>query len=533
MNNFIPLLLIFIPIITAVLIYLFHYKVGYVLIYLSQALLAILIIRYYYFLNGVDFQHSIVIGGWSKQVGIELMNNRLSYSFLVLAIFMWWMIILYSFDKRRKDSRFYFFLLFLEGTFLGLIQSNDLFNLYVLLEISTIISTILIVYKKDGHSVRSGIFYLLFNSIGITFFLIGILLLYNITGTLNMSLIASQMDGIRGQVTTKFAFIFIMASACVKSALFPLFNWLPKAHGAAPTSISALLSGLIVKSGMYIFIRMNQLFVYEDFYDFFFVLGALTALIGVLFALSQKDLKQILAYHTISQMGIILMGISAFDQNDSIGGLLHIFNHALFKSILFLGVGIIIRHYHKRRVTEIRGVFKTLPLISIMLIIGMLAITGAPFFNGFVSKSIIKYGFKTSQIKGVIFSLINIGTATSFVKLSQIFFGKSDIKAANSHNENLPLFILALMIILLGNYYIPLGTGFFGVDLSYVSVLNLSNWINYLTTLGIGYLLYRYVIDKDPPFIKRLRHTLLTFETSNYLLITFIFSMVIWMFVIV
>jgi multicomponent Na+:H+ antiporter subunit D len=530
MNNLIPLGFIFIPIIAAILIYLFHYRIGYFLIFLSQFLLTGLIIAYYALLSEMDFEHRIVIGGWSSEIGIELMNNRLSFSFLVLAIFMWWMIILYSFDKRRKDSRFYFFLLFLQGTFLALIQTNDLFNLYVLLEISTIIATILIVYKKDGHSVRSGIFYLLFNSIGITFFLVGILLLYNITGTLNMSLIASQMDGIRDEIATKFAFIFIIASACVKSALFPLFNWLPKAHGAAPSSISALLSGLIVKSGMYVFIRMTHLFSYENFYDFFFVLGALTALIGVLFALSQKDLKQILAYHTISQMGIILMGISAFDQSYAIGGLLHIFNHALFKSILFLGVGIIIRHYHKRRVTEIRGVFKTLPIISIMLIIGMLAITGAPFFNGFISKSVIKYGLKTSQIKGIIFNIINIGTATSFVKLSQIFFGKSDVKATHSYNEHLALLLLALGILFMGNYYIPIGTGFFGVDLSYISILNVHNWINYLSTLGIGYCFYRFVIVKDPPFIKKIRHTMISFETSNYLLITFIFTMFIWMF---
>jgi multicomponent Na+:H+ antiporter subunit D len=526
--EFIPIYLIFIPIVAAMIIYLFNNKYVNYIIFVAQTIMTFLAVIYYKVYDGLVVDKMIVLGGWDKRVGIALKSDSLSMSFIFLSIFIWWIVIIYCWDKRKTDFKFLFFLMFLQGTFLGLLQTNDLFNLFIFIEITTIISTILIIYKKDGYSVRAGFYYLLLNSTGMIFYLLGLILIYNISGTLNMEATSHKISLLTDTYPVKMAYIFIMSAIGVKSAFFPVYNWLPKAHGAAPSSISALLSGLLVKSGVYAFIRLNQMFKMESFYHFFFFLGFFTAISGIIFALSQKDIKQILAFHTISQIGIILMGISSIDEKTYVGGLMHIFNHAMFKSLLFMGAGIIINTYGIRRITDIRGVFKKLPYTSIFMIIGMLSITGAPLFNGFVSKTVIKYGVKGSNIKSTMLFIINLGTSISFIKLSQIFFGSSRIKRSRNTNGNLAMFLLAVMCIMLGNYFIPITKGFFGVDLSYVKVMDIGNWINYIMTLGIGYIVYKKIIAKDYSIIKKIRHINISFGTTNFLLVMFIFIMILW-----
>lgn len=526
--EFIPIYLIFVPIICSMILYLIPNKSINYIVFIAQSIITILSLKYYNIYNGLYEAQTILLGGWDERIGIALKNDYISMAFIFLSIFIWWIVILYSWNKRQEDRKFFFFLMFLEGAFLGLLQTNDLFNLFVFIEIVTILSTILIIYKKDGHSVRSGLYYLLFNGTGMIFYLLGLILIYNASGTLNMDIVSQNIAPIRDASFIKLGYIFIMAAIGVKSAFFPVYNWLPKAHGAAPSAISALLSGLLVKSGLYAFIRLNSMFRITSFYNFFFILGFCTALSGVIFALSQKDIKQILAFHTISQIGIMLMGLSTPESKIYIGGLMHIFNHAMFKSLLFLGAGVIINTYSIRRVTEIRGVFKRLPFISICMIIGMLSITGAPLFNGFISKTIIKYGIQESNIKTIMLFIINLGTSISFIKLSQIFFGKSDSQRSKNINVFSSILLLATMCIVLGVYYGPITMQLFGVDISYITVLKIDNFITYIVTLLIGYIVYKKIISKDHDIIKKIRHMNISFGATNFLLITFIFIMMLW-----
>jgi len=526
--DFIPIYLIFLPIICSMLIYLLHNKYVNYLVFLIQAAITILAVAYYHFYNGLIGSHILLIGKWNKTIGIALKNDQLSMSFVFLSIFIWWIVLIYCWDKRGGDSKFLFFLIFLEGIFLGLLQTNDLFNLFVFIEITTIISSILILYKKDGYSVRAGLYYLLFNSIGMLFYLMGLIIVYNALGTLNMDILSEKVISIKETNFFILGYIFMMAAIGVKSAFFPVYNWLPKAHSAAPSSISALLSGLLVKSGLYVFIRLNDVFQITSYTRFFFFLGFFTAISGIVFALSQKDIKQILAFHTISQIGIMMMGLNSINKSTYIGGLMHIFNHAIFKSLLFMGAGVIINTYGIRRITDIRGVFKRLPVTSVLMIIGMLSITGSPFFNGFVSKTIIKYGVKTSYIETIMLYIINLGTSISFIKLSQIFLGEYRGKRTRNVNTSFSMFLLALMCIILGNYFIPITRVFWGIDISYVETMKISNWINYITTLALGYIVYKKFISKDYKIIKKIRHTNISFATTNYLLILFIFIMILW-----
>ncbi|SHJ82766.1 complex I subunit 5 family protein [Paramaledivibacter caminithermalis] len=525
---FIPIYLIFIPIIASMLVYLLHNKYVNYIIFAAQFFVTLLALKYYSIYNGLTKAQILSLGNWEKNIGIVLKNDQLSIAFIFLSIFIWWIILIYCWNKRKNDFKFLFFLMFLEGCFLGLLQTNDLFNLFVFIEIITIISTILILYKKDGYSVRAGLYYLLFNSTGMLFYLLGLILIYNVSGTLNIDITAQKISVIKDTNFIKLGYIFIMAAIGVKSAFFPVFNWLPKAHGAAPSSISALLSGLLVKSGLYAFIRLNDMFKIKGFEDFFFFLGFLTAICGIIFALSQKDIKQILAFHTISQIGMILIGISSSDSKIYIGGLMHIFNHAIFKSLLFLGAGAIINSYGIRRITEIRGVFKRLPFISICMIIGMLSITGAPLFNGFVSKTIIKYGIGKSSTKILMLFIINLGTSISFIKLSQIFWGTSARENHKNINVYSSMLLLTIMCIVLGIYYKPIIMILFGVNISYIHVFKIKNFISYIFTLSAGYIIYRKAIRKDHEIIQYIRHINISFGATNFLLITFVFIMILW-----
>src|SRR6056297_3715009 len=351
--DFAPIYLIFIPVVASIFVYLTNDNYSNAVAFMGQAVISVIAVRYFQLQNGFEHAHSVILGGWSPVIGIVLRNDRISIVFVFLTILIWWSVMLYSWKSRGKDSQFMFFLMFLEGIYLGMLQTNDMFSIFVFIELITIVSAVLILYKKDGESVRAGLYYLIFNSMGILFYLVGMAMLYNAFGTLNIELLTDRIAEVNNVNFISTAYIFIMAAVGVKSAFFPVFNWLPKAHSAAPSSISALLSGLLVKSGLYVFIRLSDIFQITTFNRFFFIIGFFTALSGIIFALSQKDIKQILAFHTISQIGIIMMGLNSVNESTYIGGLIHIFNHAMFKSLLFMGAGVIINTYGIRRITDI------------------------------------------------------------------------------------------------------------------------------------------------------------------------------------
>ena len=528
--DFAPIYLILIPVVASIFVYLTNDNYSNSVAFVGQAAISIVAVKYFHLQDGFVHTHSIILGGWSPVIGIALRNDKVSIVFVFLTILLWWSVMLYVWKNRGKDSQFMFFLMFLEGIYLGLIQSNDMFNIFIFIEVITIVSAILIMYKKDGESVRAGLYYLIFNSMGIMFYLVGMAMLYNAYGTLNIDLLTQRIAKINNVGFISTAYIFIMASVGVKSAFFPVFNWLPKAHSAAPSSISALLSGLLVKSGLYVFIRMNDMFAYEGLDRFFLLLGFFTALSGVFFALSQKDIKRILAFHTVSQVGIIMIGLNALDPSKQIGGILHIINHAFFKSLLFMGAGAIIHVYRKRNVKEIRGVFRKMPFVSIVMIVGMLSITGTPFFNGFISKTIIKEGFKESALAGMGLRIVNIGTMVSFIKLSQIFFGKD--KSEMAPMDNLPaklgMLFPALFCIALGIFHVPLTSYFFDIDIANINPMSIKPWITYGVNATIGFIVYYTIVVKDFKVIRRVRRFNISFSNSNYLLILYIVLMMIF-----
>lgn len=529
--QFIPVLLIFIPIVTALIVYLFKNKHINYLTLVAQAAMSILAVLYFLHFRHDMSQTLFVFGEWDALIGISMDNDMLSMSFVFLTIFAWWMVLLYVFDTKDTHHNFLFFLMFLQGVFLGFIQTNDLFNMFVFLELTTIIVAILIAFKKSGSSFRAGLYYLLLNTSGVLMFLIGIIMLYFVFGTININEIQSQMSLYGDQTIVRFAIILMLAGVSVKSAFFPVFTWLPKAHGAAQSAISALLSGLVVKGGLYLFIRINLMAQDANLNvtDFFFYIGAIGAILGGVFAFSQTSIKQLLAYSTVSQIGLIVMGISYYEANLFYGGVFHIFNHALAKMILFFGAGIIIKVYRTKTLSEIRGVFKVMPVLSVVMIIAMLSITGMPLLGGYASKSIIKYGLEVNPVRYYILYVMNISTAIIMLRLGRIFIGPKLVSyPMRKVLQSAVVIILAVTLILFGLFYTPVLHYLFEVDFSYVSVFRFQALFEYLQAMAIALLIYFIFVYKEKSFIVRVRNLSLSFETANIIFIGYVVSMTIF-----
>jgi len=455
-----------------------------------------------------------------------------------MAVIIWWVVLIYAWHQKKNDFKFLFFLMFLQGCFTGFVQVNDFFSLFVLIEIITIISAILILYKKDGISVKAGLYYLLFNSFGMMIYLIGLALLYVKVGTLNISeigIIISNSDSMYDNysiIQVSFACFFV--AMCVKAALFPVYDWLPRAHTAAPAYISALLSGLLVKTGVYGLLRVLETFDYHDIYSFMFYLGFFTAISGIIFAVSQKDIKAILAFHTISQIGLIIMSLSAATTVGLIGGYLHIFNHFLFKSLLFLGAGIIINEYGVRRVTEIKGIGRAHPFLTLCMVIAILSITGAPFFIGFISKSMMKLSM-TGSMQTYMMQLVSLGTIISFLKFSKIFFGEPGYTKRINRGQVFGVAILAVLCVVTYFVELDLIKGFLSINglamqdqmnshVKYVVKLTTDSrqMLLYIGMVMLGYILYRVVIRPKAKIWHYVRHFRMRFQNAIISILLFL-----------
>lgn len=433
----------------------------------------------------------------SGLLGIGLVSDRVSSLLIVTTALLFFVFGIYMRNKKGHDNLLHCLFLIIEGTIIILFMSIDLFNIFVLLEVSTIICGILIMYMRDKRSVYDGLIYIMLNTVGIIFYLLGVGFMYKIFGNLDIPTISSQIAGVpKKELVLPFA--FLMCGLSIKSALFPVYLWLPKAHGTpgAPSIVSAMLSGIFVKSSLFILIRLSIIFqLVFPINKLLLVIGVITAISGFLFAILSKDLKLILAYHTISQIGLILIGATSNHAIAYSGSILHIINHALFKSLLFLSIGTIDYMYKTRKITSVRGVMKRSPIVGISLIVGVLGITGAPFFNGSISKYLISSGYN-STVMQYIMELINFGTIVSFVKLSSILFGKSTEKDNSDANDKAALIMISLAVFLSGVFGFRLHEVLTGtlIHMSLISLLEKSLiWFIYV---ALAIALFRFVLPK-------------------------------------
>jgi hydrogenase-4 component F len=275
---------------------------------------------------------------------------------------------------------------------------NNLGMLWVAVEMTTLISAFLVGFYNKKESVEAAWKYIIICSVGIIFALLGTILFYyafSLSGgakSLNwtdMAASAARMD----KNILKLAFIFILVGYGTKAGLAPMHTWLPDAHSQAVAPISALLSGVLLKTALYAILRFGIIVIkgvgFAYFAHLMILLGVISLIVASGFILVQKDVKRLLAYSSIEHIGIISIGFGVGTPLAMVGALLHVFNHAVTKSFMFFGAGNVVSMYGKHNMNAIRGVLKVLPFTGSMMLAGVFALTGFPPFSVFVSEIMI------------------------------------------------------------------------------------------------------------------------------------------------
>ena len=493
-------LLILVPILFGIIIFLAPEKLKALLGIFGQSIQLLLSIVCFILCR--QEKMTVSLGGWNPPVGIMLVGDSMSSVLVMLISFLFLSFIIYNFHRHYADRLFFILFMTLQGLLIGIFLLDDLFSIFVLVEVATMVVSLLIMFKRDSQSMYDGLIYLLINTFSMTFFLFGLALLYKQLGTFSISHIAQIIPTIENIRPLYLPYAMLMTSVCLKSALMPLFSWLPKAHGtpSAPSIVSAVLSALYVKGGVYLFIRLSAAFRVIDASSFFLICGVITAIVGFVFSLSQKDIKLILSYHTVSQLGFIMLAINMNSDTALWGGIYHIVSHALFKSVLFLCAGVIVETYGTRDVYSIKGVFQRMPLVSIACICAILGITGAPLFNGSISKYLIFHASGDLWIQ-ILLLFINLGTLLSFVKFFEIFKREKGAKRVKiSLNRQIVLIVLGILCLLggiFGGFTIKF---LFGIDVHIEAGEYIQKSAIYIVTLIIALIIYVSGLTKTRAF---------------------------------
>ncbi len=454
----------------------------------------------------------VLLGAEDIILGISLTADKTTFILIALSIILFGLCFVYSINDTFFSREFAMLFLILQGLLCGVFLSDDLFNIYVLLEVATVVVAILIMFKREARSIYDGMIYLLSQVVCMVFYLFGVGYMYKVFGVLSIEQISLVISEVPKQELI-MPFAFMMTGICLKSAFFPLFSWLPRAHGtpSAPSIVSAILSGLYVKNGIYLFFVMFNLFSpVLDIADYFAVIASITAICGFVMAIVQTDFKLVLAFHTISQIGLIALGFCMDSEMAKTGAFYHLINHAFFKSLLFLSAGIIIKSYQTRDIRKMHGVLKTLPFAGFGVIIGVLGITGAPLFNGSVSKYFMQSGAQGLPAE-YIMHIINAGTILSFIKILHILPGEKQ-EAISAQKINIPKKITLLLLsaaCLFG--------GVFGQEIaSFIAdkpfEIGIASYAQktavYFVMMLAGYLIYKFIIAKKPYIYKFQKYSL-------------------------
>jgi multicomponent Na+:H+ antiporter subunit D len=346
------------------------------------------------------FAHAV--GGFAAPLGIELRFD--AFSAWVLPLMGLLLLILpyartYLQDTLPDERRapFYALVLANAGGMAGFALSGDLFNLFVFMEVVALSAYALVAVGGGGLAAWAALKYLLIGAVSSLLMLLGVGMLFALTGSLDLHDVAVRLGGVPG-FPVSVALGLLATSFLVKAALFPLHVWLPDAHAIAPSPVSAVLSGLVVKIGILGLLRLVQLGMTAEgvdlsgFHLVLTVLGSISILMGAFLAMFQDDIKLMLAYSTISNVGYIVLGLGLATPFAMIGGAVHVFNHALIKTALFLAAGTLIHATGLRTLGDLRGVARTMPTSAAALAIGAVSIVGIPPTAGFVCKWYIALG---------------------------------------------------------------------------------------------------------------------------------------------
>lgn len=347
------------------------------------------------------------MGGWAPPLGIEYRVDAANAFVLLLVTAISTIVLPYArvsiadeVDKKHHTLFYTAFLLCLTGL-LGVVITGDAFNVFVFLEISSLSTYVLIAQGagRDRRALTASYDYLIMGTIGATFFVIGLGFLYMATGTLNMADIADRIADQGASRTVRAAFAFIVVGIGLKVALYPLHLWLPNAYTYAPSAVTAFLAATATKVAIYVLLRFmfsvfqpEYLFTLDTLDYIILPLAIMAMFVASFIAIFQTDFKRMLAYSSIAQIGYILLGIAMLSETGLTAAIAHLFNHAITKATLFMGVGAYVLRAGGSFYDDIEGLGRRMPWTSAAVVIGGLSLIGVPGTAGFISKWVLVQG---------------------------------------------------------------------------------------------------------------------------------------------
>ncbi|OUS30780.1 cation:proton antiporter [Thalassotalea sp. 42_200_T64] len=342
---------------------------------------------------------SYELGGWQAPWGIEYRIDKLN-AFLLLIISAISTIVLFAaqtsiekeIDKNKHTLFYVLYLLSLTGM-LGIVATGDAFNVFVFLEIASLSTYALIAMGEDRRALWASYQYLVMGTIGATFILIGVGLMYQMTGTLNMQDLSQRLPEVAQTRTVFTAFAFVIVGVCLKLALFPLHHWLPNAYAYAPSIVTAFFAATATKVAMYLLIRLtfsvfglSFSFTTIPLQTLFMALGLFGIFVASTSAIYQNNIKHLFAYSSIAQIGYMIVGFSISTVTGLTATLLHVFNHALMKCAIFLALAAVVYRLGDVQLNNFHGLGRQMPLTMAAIVVGGLSLIGMPLTVGFVSK---------------------------------------------------------------------------------------------------------------------------------------------------
>jgi multicomponent Na+:H+ antiporter subunit D len=411
---------------------------------------------------------TLQMGSWAAPYGITLVSDLLSAIMLLTTAFVSIIIMIYSpgfIDNERQTAGYYPLVFGLLMGVNGAFITGDIFNMYVWYEVMLTSSFVLIALGGSAEQLRGSIKYVTISFVASIFFVAAIGIIYGQAGTLNMADLATKMRQWEDPPYINAALMLFFIAFSVKSALFPFFFWLPAAYHTPPVPITALFAGTLTKVGIYTMFRFYSLFVVHDvmFWKYFIlVLAGLTMSVGVLMAASQFDIRKILSFHIISQVGYMVMGLGIFTVGGVAAAIYFTVHNMLSKTNTFLAGGLVYQRSGSYDLKYLGGLYKSKPFLALLFFIPAMSLAGIPPLPGFFGKFLlIKGGFEAGDyLITAVAIMVGLITLFSMVKIWNEAYWKKAPEDQPEGRVGRPALaattLMAIAVILLGIFAGPI-----------------------------------------------------------------------------
>lgn len=425
-------------------------------------------------------------GSWKAPFGITIIADTFSSIMVLITTVMAFATSIYSLSSMKNKNRilgdmvskkrqfaYYPLLNIMYMGINGAFLTGDLFNMYVWFEVMLISSFILLSIDGTKKALEGTFKYVTINLISSAFFLIGVGFLYGLTGTLNMADLAVKVGEVENQSLVTLVAMFFLVSFGIKAAVFPLFFWLPASYHTPPISIAAIFAGMLTKVGVYSLIRVFTLIFIQDVaytHTILLWVAGFTMFVGVIGAASQYDMRRILSFHIISQIGYMVLGLALYTPLALAGGIFYIMHHIIVKGNLFLVSGLANRVKGSFEIRNIGELVNSYPLLAVLFLIPALSLAGIPPLSGFWAKFFVIKASLDIQEYFIVFVALLVGLLTLFSMMkiwNEAFWKKDPDKAENKESviaglfskENvfmtIPIILLAIITLTIGFFPEP------------------------------------------------------------------------------